>query len=216
MLWKQLDLHLLQSPKKRIKQNQSKATLRCLESRPLVLCISPSKSTCKTCSKKHHTPLHATTNASGVQNVQNNHSRSQGCTFSVLLPTALVDVKDSNDVKLSVRLLLDSGSERSFITESCAQRLGFKRRKQPLQITGIGNSTKLHQSSQDGFHVCSRFNADEIYVEEYVLPKITGGSVTCFSKALRKPFEAIQAWLMLTTTSREVLIFCLVLMFSSK
>ena len=87
---------------------------------------------------------------------------------------------------------MDSGSERSFITESCAERLGLKQGKQPPQFTGIGNSTKLHQDSQVGFQVCSRFNEDELHVEAYVPPKIAGGSVPYFSKALGKPFKAIQ------------------------
>jgi len=45
----------------------------------------------------------------------------------ILLATAIVDVKNKSGQYVPCRALLDSGSESSFITERCVQRLRLSR-----------------------------------------------------------------------------------------
>jgi hypothetical protein len=56
----------------------------------------------------------------------------------VLLATAWVTVGVSTGHSLSVRALLDQGSEMTFISENLAQRLKAKRLKMPITISAVG------------------------------------------------------------------------------
>lgn len=67
-----------------------------------------------------------------------NSSSKQNVPLS-LLPTAMVFVRNSFGQQVSCRLMLDSGSQASLMTESCAQRLGLKRRKATVSVQGLGS-----------------------------------------------------------------------------
>ncbi|XP_063384362.1 uncharacterized protein LOC134670465 [Cydia fagiglandana] len=55
----------------------------------------------------------------------------------VLLATAIIRVLDSSGNFQEARALLDGGSETTFISESCVQKLGLKRFKSDAPITGL-------------------------------------------------------------------------------
>ncbi|XP_063537553.1 uncharacterized protein LOC134746911 [Cydia strobilella] len=55
----------------------------------------------------------------------------------VLLATAIIRVLDSSGSFQEARALLDGGSESTFISESCVQKLGLKRFKPDASITGL-------------------------------------------------------------------------------
>lgn len=127
-----------------------------------------SKTNCLICNKRHHSLLHPSSN-SMFNDVSTNHfvheeqlqpptdpprpstssntaltsiqSRNGLCTKTYsILPTALVQIKDKFGQLQPARALLDSGSQSSFITESCVQRLGLPRRSSSIQINGVGTS----------------------------------------------------------------------------
>ncbi|XP_017461981.1 PREDICTED: uncharacterized protein LOC108355326, partial [Rhagoletis zephyria] len=58
---------------------------------------------------------------------------------TVLLATALVKVRDCCGHWQTARLLFDSGSHASFVTEACVQRLGLPRKASAVSITGIAD-----------------------------------------------------------------------------
>ncbi|XP_063631340.1 uncharacterized protein LOC134802635 [Cydia splendana] len=55
----------------------------------------------------------------------------------VLLATAVIRVLDSSGNFQEARALLDGGSESTFISESCVQKLGLKRFKSDVSIAGL-------------------------------------------------------------------------------
>ncbi|XP_047998344.1 uncharacterized protein LOC125235800 [Leguminivora glycinivorella] len=63
---------------------------------------------------------------------------SQAKKPKVLLATAIIRVLDSSGRYQEARALLDGGSESTFISESCVQRLGLERFKPDDPITGLG------------------------------------------------------------------------------
>lgn len=103
----------------------------------------------------------------------------------VLLSTALVEVADiRNDYHLA-RALLDSGSQRCFITKSLCELLSIPLVNTTMEIRGVGNS--VTQTTE----VCevemkSRTNPDYItHLKCYVLPSITS-SLPAVSKLSAK------------------------------
>ena len=99
-------------------------------------CLSPShflkyctnSSGCKECTKMHHDLLHfPTRNGTEIGlcgTVSNCSAKIEP--NEVLLPTLVVNVRSSNGHRLSVRAILDSASQASFISTAMYKRLGFK------------------------------------------------------------------------------------------
>lgn len=57
---------------------------------------------------------------------------------SVLLATAMAIIEVSPDNHQAVRILLDGGSQTSFVTEQCVNRLRIRREKVSFPVSGIG------------------------------------------------------------------------------
>lgn len=161
-----------------------------------------SKKTCNECSKKHHTVLHfiknpegegkqkislcATTESDVEEETDEPASSSQTfahvaakCT-SAILPTALVCVSAINGEKKLLRVLLDQGSQSTFITENAVQLLGLKKQKLSSKIFGIGATPKVANSVVD-ISVSSRFS------EEFVINSnaIVLNTLTNFNKLMK-------------------------------
>ncbi|XP_050295695.1 uncharacterized protein LOC126735671 [Anthonomus grandis grandis] len=90
----------------------------------------------------------------------------------VFLSTAKVAVLDSRGIFQTVRVLLDSGSQASFITDKCLMRLGLPRRRSPIPIYGLGETS----TSSSGVACCTigpigKFSVT-FDVEVKVVPKI--------------------------------------------
>ena len=104
---------------------------------------------CKPCNKHHHTLLHQNrreqilkfpeTEVNSTRSEKTSSSPAeprQGsyCSFKeqiasqVLFATATIKVTDSGGTQQPCRVLLDGGSQSSYITEDLAQRLQLKRR----------------------------------------------------------------------------------------
>ncbi|KAH9644279.1 hypothetical protein HF086_003778 [Spodoptera exigua] len=93
----------------------------------------------------------------------------------VLLSTALVKVFSKNKNKYYVaRVLLDSGSQLSLVTESFCKKLGLscKRIDHNFNINGIGNS-KLQLVESSNFVIKSMHNNFSVEINCMILPRIT-------------------------------------------
>ena len=93
----------------------------------------------------------------------------------VLLGTALVLAQNCAGEFIQCRALLDSGSQLSLITRSCADRLRLMSREAHLHVSGVAgtNVKPIHhvssvtlKSSLDSKFMCN--------LETYILPKVTG------------------------------------------
>ncbi|XP_072153679.1 uncharacterized protein [Bemisia tabaci] len=113
------------------------------------------KYTCKICREPHHTLLHIpeksfVATSSGCERDSQNPSIScvnvnlpaqvKGSKdHSILLGTALVGLKLSNGHFETVRAVIDSAAMSTFITKTCAQRLGLKINEYHAEVSGLGN-----------------------------------------------------------------------------
>lgn len=113
---------------------------------------------CRVCNNAHHTCLHdvlreAASFSSGSNmtqsplpppaaklQTQRNANHISNNYNEVLLATAQLKIRAADGTYLTMRCLLDQGSQINLITESAAQRLGLHRRKQSATISGIGFS----------------------------------------------------------------------------
>ncbi|XP_026746568.1 uncharacterized protein LOC113507843 [Trichoplusia ni] len=90
----------------------------------------------------------------------------------VLLSTALVEVCNNNNTYIAARALLDSGSQRCFITDALCKKLRLSTIQSTLTITGIGNSVMRSEQSCD-LVMRSRTSNFSTLLNCSVLPKIT-------------------------------------------
>ncbi|XP_004521657.1 uncharacterized protein LOC101451129 [Ceratitis capitata] len=103
-----------------------------------------------------------------------NSSPSPTTQRTVLLSTALVKIRDCTGKWQPARLLFDSGSHASFVTESCVQRLGLSRSPSTVFITGIGSS-QGGKSRGETLISLSPYYSDECYtINTLILSNITG------------------------------------------
>lgn len=128
----------------------SKMCINCL-SRQHILSSCQSSTSCHRCNQRHHTLLHfPTSSVLGRESTALDLPSSQppslqagltSASFSVLLSTARIQIRDRRGSFQPVRCLLDSGSMISFITLKCARRLGLNAESSPVQLSGLGPMT---------------------------------------------------------------------------
>lgn len=98
--------------------------------------------------------------------VSNNHSQ-------VILPTAIVRVKDNFGNFVKLRALIDSGSQVSFISESCVQILGLHRSNGRLSIMGVASTNAGVTKGQVKVNVFSSISLEMVSINAYILKNIT-------------------------------------------
>ena len=94
---------------------------------------------------------------------------------NVLLSTAIVLVRDKNWEWQPCRAVLDNGSQSSFITEACAQRLRLPRKALDMSFTGIDSSYLGKARGQVKLCIRSRLSQEtaEICPRAFILKKVT-------------------------------------------
>ncbi|XP_075155635.1 uncharacterized protein LOC142228991 [Haematobia irritans] len=102
-------------------------------------------------------------------------SSSKHCTSDkeFIMPTASIYVKDRFGKFITCRALLDTASKLSFITESCAQRLGLQRYPSKIIVNGISSIKAETTRGLCQIFVRSRISEQSINAKVHVLPKIT-------------------------------------------
>ncbi|XP_044573414.1 uncharacterized protein LOC123257658 [Drosophila ananassae] len=106
--------------------------------------------------------------AQGTANIQ----QSTGWNRSTL-PTAMVNVRNANGDLVACRLLLDTGSELSYISERCIQTLGLARTPSRILVTGISSTKADTTRGCSTISIQSRISQDQLVVQSHVLGKIT-------------------------------------------
>lgn len=134
------------------------------------------KTSCNDCSGKHHSLLHYERKATDekpkqvVEPAVTTHFGEMEA--QVLLSTAWVKVFGTNE---KLRVLLDSGSQASFITEDCVQRLRLSRKSVSIPVSGLGASNAGKANAMVCFQIQSCID-DNFVVElkALVLKQLTG------------------------------------------
>ncbi|XP_068149528.1 uncharacterized protein [Drosophila tropicalis] len=155
-----------------------------------------SKSSCKYCKRRHHSMLHS----EGHSTQQNSSEQHQGNSGQVseespaasaiammnvtrpskpngqrrsTLPTALVHVRNSQGALLTCRILLDSASDLSFISERCVQTLGLARSPFRVATSGISDVKAGITRGFCSLQMMSRVSSRCIDIKAHILGKIT-------------------------------------------
>ena len=112
----------------------------------------PSGQRCKKCHQPHHSWLHVDPKSedrkaskAGSHSGESSDVVTANVSWTmqhkqVLLMTCKVQILGLDGSVTQARALLDSASSTSFITERLAQRLGLKRKRVDVNITGIGGN----------------------------------------------------------------------------
>ncbi|KAH9640131.1 hypothetical protein HF086_002791 [Spodoptera exigua] len=132
---------------------QSNICKNCLFSHDGNECTSTKR--CKSCQGNHHTILHeacmqsskhqssSSSSTSGpsakTPNKQPNANHVAVDDEELLLTTLSINVRCSDGTYITLRALLDQGSQISLISENAVQRLGLQRRRYNASVSGIGS-----------------------------------------------------------------------------
>lgn len=167
----------------------NKVCFRCLRSGHWAHdCRSPVQ--CDKCPRKHHPLVHVDEHVNTGNNEQTastsrqNHDSSDprsslvGQTYpishSVILGTALVHIRDRSGVLHTVRALVDSASQISAITTTCASRLGLRVTKWTAPVSGLSGATVPNVKGLVTCHVQPRFSEEPVFkFDAWVFPLIT-------------------------------------------
>ncbi|XP_055846848.1 uncharacterized protein LOC129912570 [Episyrphus balteatus] len=152
---------------------------------------------CKMCSTRHHTLVHpiqnANTSHSNTSSNQDekqsppsssprqdtndpiviNHSLEANHHTSTILPTAVVRTRDKQGVYQNIRVLLDTGSQVSFVTEQCVQRLGLSRKRIRIPILGVASTSAGVTNGLVNLTIHSTHDSNNIDIDCYVITKLT-------------------------------------------
>nr|XP_034195140.1 uncharacterized protein LOC117611301 [Osmia lignaria] len=89
-----------------------------------------------------------------------------------LLATAHAQVITSSTT-YNARLLVDSGSELSFVSEDLVEQLGLQRTQSSISITGIGGKKSTQTRGIVSLHLQSLYNTSSISIQTHVLRILT-------------------------------------------
>lgn len=158
----------------------TKLCFKCLKKHKDVLRCDRKKP-CKKCEKGHSTWLHErpsqeVSNAVGIledETITNAFGAVLENQKQVLLATTLISTKDFYGGKVTLRALIDSGSQGSMITERAAAILQLQQDPTSKHISGLGeNSTKRIKVMK--LTIKPRFYSDiNLEVDCYILKRLT-------------------------------------------
>lgn len=87
------------------------------------------------------------------------NSTTPSTMISVLLATILLSVIDAHDNLITLRALLDSDSESSYITSDCFKWLELPMRSSCTVASGFSDSSITHVDGTSRLTICPHFNS---------------------------------------------------------
>lgn len=140
-----------------------------------------SQYTCKTCKKHHHSLLHleqkiVKSNMALIESepvIICSNIALERTISSVLLATALIGVRTKYGEMITLRALLDQGSQSAFITEQAVQTLKIKRESINAIVAGIGGKRHVAKHAIE-ISLFPRFQSEfSINTYAIIMPKLT-------------------------------------------
>lgn len=156
----------------------------------------PSKGRCRYCGKEHHSLIHAAKYDQAPRSAQASYSaedtlgEAERTTFTgvgrsvqvkapnymVVLGTAKACIRDIEGRPHGVRCILDSGSQKTFITASLARKLGRTTASFSGTITGIGGGTVIDCLGSTECVLTPLRSQKEFVTDGVIVPKITSNT----------------------------------------
>lgn len=148
-----------------------------------------STSNCKNCNKRHNTLLHMIAHQEPIATIPTNNmvittiqqgeatvanALTHNKLYTVLLATAIVDVIDQTGISHQARVLLDNGSQTSFVTEAFIQRTRIPRSHGRLHVLGLGQNQTGVTRGVTHLTLKSRVQDFKLQVTTYILPRLVG------------------------------------------
>ncbi|UYV73757.1 hypothetical protein LAZ67_11000773 [Cordylochernes scorpioides] len=136
---------------------------------------------CKSCNKRHHTLLHQfkPEMLSPVADISPLTHASVSCFADnkshdrILLSTALIKVKSENGVLQTCRALIDTGSQRCLITNSCRKKLNLPLAECKTTVFGLGNKLVEQSMGEVSLQFSPHFSNLIFNANPIVIDKIT-------------------------------------------
>nr|XP_042901871.1 uncharacterized protein LOC122270054 [Parasteatoda tepidariorum] len=139
--------------------------------------------TCENCAQPHNTllcsnnsnetKLRAQVENEIISTISSNNTTIP-VTQCVLLPTAVVNVQGGDGSLHKCRLLIDSGSQGTFIKESCVNLLKLKRNSERISVDGLSSQRVGKVTGSVQLHTTSLiYKNANITIEALNIPKIT-------------------------------------------
>ncbi|XP_055911959.1 uncharacterized protein LOC129945983 [Eupeodes corollae] len=114
-----------------------------------------------------------TPNPYAITHLVSNHSREFSLRKQTVLPTILAKLENNKNQLIDVRVLLDTGSQSSFISESCVQKLGLRRTHARIPVLGLGSMEAGFTKGVVSLKLLSRYSSTFLTVDALVLTKLT-------------------------------------------
>ena len=125
-------------------------------------------------SSDSHRPMPASTSSESSSEtvLQINSSLTDS---SCILPTALVDLTTSDGSQFQTRVLIDTGSQATFISESIVKELGLKRHQSRVPISCMVNQKLIYSKGKVDLTIRSRLHDGKKFcTTAHVLPQFIG------------------------------------------
>ncbi|XP_053968834.1 uncharacterized protein LOC128870258 [Anastrepha ludens] len=137
------------------------------------------KKKCSKCGRNHHNLLHYNEfqkeKGAGEENAIKKSSTmmTKNSETAILLATAQIRVKAANGEYVTLRALIDQGSQKTTISEEAAQILHLPKRREVTELQGLGNTRVGVSKFKVNIEIRPRFLSNEVYnVEALILPKL--------------------------------------------
>ncbi|XP_015118376.1 uncharacterized protein LOC107042024 [Diachasma alloeum] len=138
---------------------------------------------CVVCHKRHHSMIHINSSQSGstvtnsavqsrVQPSKPLLEASPQLRPGVLLTTAVASLVGENRISFEVRMLLDPGSELSFVANNLVVKLGLWKSPALLPVVGISGSS-ICSNGFSQFCLKSLHSEKQIEIKAYILDRLT-------------------------------------------
>jgi len=178
-----------------------------------------SKHTCHYCAQKHHSLVHLdktllkpkineiaqgssmpqNVDNTSLGNILNDNITFAGTTYTsgtVVLGTAIVHIRNSSGFWSPIRVLIDTGSQISVITNACVTRLGLPRRYCNNTVVGLSHTPVCETKGMINYTLKpEKSNRPIISCEPVIMSKITGSMPTVHLNAsIRLAYTAIPVY----------------------
>jgi hypothetical protein len=144
---------------------------------------------CLICGGKHHHLLHTAGMSTNTNNSNHTSSFSSATKLNgtssshmdsleharsvILMGTLTVKTSGPDQVPQRCRVFVDPGSESHFISDECVQRLGLKRKRTDVSITGIAGTSTVAREEVD-LELKSLHEHFNLNLTALILPEVTG------------------------------------------